>query len=146
MPLNLFILLQVVPGPGAGPEVWNNLCANAVAEYRLDEAVGRHDRDLTPGYDCLDAWISSTTSPRTSIRCSAWWEKMVLPSTTTSSTPRPAELILAVRFSCFLISRLRRPASRRMLIQVKQRLISMFMASSVPATLDGRHGANDGMW
>ena len=59
---------------------------------------------------------------------------MVLPSTTTSSTPRPAELILGVRFSCFLISRLRRPASRRMLIQVKQRLISMFMASSVPAT------------
>jgi hypothetical protein len=75
-----------------------------------------------------DAWIRFTISPRWGMRCSVWREKIVLPSTTTSSTPVPAKLILGVRFSCFLMSRLRRPASRRVLIQVTQRLISMFMA------------------
>jgi len=64
---------------------------------------------------------------------------MVLPSTTTSRTPVPAKLVLGVRCSCFLISRLRRPASRRVLIQVKQRLISMFTTSSVWAADDLRN-------
>jgi len=80
-----------------------------------------------PGYDCLSARISPTISPRPGMRRTAWWEKIVLPSTTTSNTPTPAKLVLGVMFSCFLISRLRRPASIRMLIHVKQRLISMFM-------------------
>ena len=89
-----------------------------------------------PGSDC-NAWISRTISPLPSMRCSAWWEKIVLPSTTTSSTPTPAKVIFGVRFSCFLISRLRRPASSRMLIQVKQRLISIFTIPPFSAPTTG---------
>jgi hypothetical protein len=92
-------------------------------------AAGRHPRAEDAGepacYACVDARINSTISPRFGVRRSARKEKIVLPSTNTSSTPGPAKLILGVRFNSFLISRLRRPASNRMPSQVKQRLISM---------------------
>lgn len=64
-----------------------------------------------------------------------------MPSTTTSSTPTPAKLILGVRSKSFLISRLRRPASSRMPSQVKQRLISMV---NVPPVRRRTRGANQG--
>jgi len=80
---------------------------------------------LSPGYPCVDAWINFTISPRSGVRRSARKEKIVLPSTNTSSTPGKAKLILGVRFNSLVISRLRRPASSRMPSQVKQRLISM---------------------
>jgi hypothetical protein len=85
----------------------------------------REARLATTSYDCDDAWISLAISPRLGRRPSAWREKIVLPSSSTSSTPGSAKLILGVRFNSRLISRLRRPASSRMVSHVKQRLISM---------------------
>lgn len=82
-------------------------------------------RRVPADYDCVDAWISPTISPRPGKRRSARYEKIVLPSSTTSSTPFSAKLIFGERFNWFLISRLRRTAPRRRLIQVTQRLISM---------------------
>ena len=68
---------------------------------------------LANRYDFVDAWIRLTISPRPGMRRSAWYEKIVLPSSTTSNTPVPAKLIFGVTFNWFLISRLRRPAPRR---------------------------------